>query len=92
MKTQDEKIAELISDPAQFSDWWRNRDEMRFRVPDRAIIAAAEAAGLVVRGGQFLWLTSAGRRLRRTQHVSSQVSRQSDAADLARRLRKRRGA
>ena len=64
-QTRDERIATLISNPVEFADWWQNRGYSRFTIHDNAIIKAAVAAGLVAQGGQMLWLTSAGRALRK---------------------------
>lgn len=64
MTEQDRRIGDLISDPQLFSAWWQNRGVKRFGVPDKSIIRAAQADGLVARSAGLLWLTPAGRALR----------------------------
>ncbi len=53
--------AQDITDAATFERWWQRRD-----LPDdRAATKAARSGGLVKLAGGLLWLTEAGKDLRR---------------------------
>lgn len=81
---QDEATT-IVSDPKLFSTWWQNRAGRT----DRNNIKAAVDAGLITRSSGMLALTGKGTEMR---HLGLACGpRERDAADLARRLRERRG-